>query len=115
MYQFSYGEIIEEAATSSRAREHGAMERAIALLEEAERDGLRSVKGVEALLFARRLWTIMLEDLARADNDLPRELRANLISIGLWIMKEAERIRNDEKASARTLIEIMSIIRDGLK
>jgi flagellar protein FlaF len=115
MYQFSYGEIIEEAATSSRVRERGAMDRAIALLEEAEDEGLRSVRGVEALLFTRRLWTIMLEDLARSDNDLPRELRANLISIGLWIMKEAERVRNGETDSVRTLIEIMSIIRDGLK
>ncbi|MGE0212580.1 MAG: flagellar biosynthesis regulator FlaF, partial [Parvibaculaceae bacterium] len=55
MYQFSYGEIIEEAATGSRARERDAMDRANTLLEEAEREGLRAVKGVEALLYTRRL------------------------------------------------------------
>ncbi|MGE0211640.1 MAG: flagellar biosynthesis regulator FlaF, partial [Parvibaculaceae bacterium] len=106
---------IEEAATGSRARERDAKDRAITLLEEAEREGLRSVKGVEALLYTRRLWAIMLEDLARTDNDLPRELRANLISIGFWILKEAERVRNGEIQSVRTMIEITSIIRDGLK
>ena len=30
-------------------------------------------------------------DLGSPDNALPKELRANLISIGLWLLREAER------------------------
>ena len=54
---------------------------------------MRSREAIEAVLFVRRLWGILIEDLARPENDLPQTLRADLISIGLWIMREAEQIR----------------------
>lgn len=114
MYQFSYGEIINEAAETARERERAAVGRSIELMEAAETSGARSREAIEALLYTRRLWSMLLEDLAKADNELPAELRANLISIGLWIMKEAEKVRLEEQGSFRPLIEVSSILRDGL-
>jgi flagellar protein FlaF len=115
MYQFSYGEIINEAAAGSRERERAAVGRSIELLQAAEANGARSREAVEALLYTRRLWAMLLEDLARTDNELPTELRASLVSIGLWIMREAEKLRLDESANFRPLIEVSTILRDGLK
>ena len=48
-------------------------------------------------------------------NDLPVKLRADLISIGFWVMKEADRVRDDQSRSLKGLIDVSSIIRDGLK
>ncbi len=115
MYQFSYGEIVNEAAAGSRERERAAIHRSIELLQAAEKGGVRSREAIEALLFTRRLWAILLEDLGNPANGLPPELRANLISIGFWVMKEAERLRREESATFRPLIEISTILRDGLK
>ena len=42
------------------------------------------------------------------------DLRAQLISIGIWMMKEIERLRTGATASFADLIEINAIIRDGL-
>jgi flagellar protein FlaF len=63
----------------------------------------------------RQLWTILIEDLAHPENDLPEALRADLISIGLWVTKEAEQIRQKKSANFAGVIDICSIIRDGLK
>jgi flagellar protein FlaF len=56
-----------------------------------------------------------VEDLASPDNQLAEELRANLISIGIWIIKESERIRQRESDNFQGIIDISIIIRDGLK
>ena len=93
MYQFSYAEVLDETPQGARQRERQAIERSIELLQAADKAGAQSREAVEALLFVRKLWSILIEDLAKAENDLPQQLRADLISIGLWVMREAEQIR----------------------
>ena len=93
MYQFSYAEVLDETPKGARERERQAIDRSIELLREAEAQGVRSRAAIEAILFVRRLWGYLIEDLARPDNDLPQKLRADLISIGLWMMREAEQIQ----------------------
>jgi flagellar protein FlaF len=46
---------------------------------------------------------------------LPQALRADLISIGLWIMREAEQIRLEKSANFKGIIEVSAAIRDGLQ
>jgi flagellar biosynthesis activator protein FlaF len=53
--------------------------------------------------------------LAKPENDLPQTLRAELISIGLWIMREAEQIRLETSTNFKGLIEVSTAIRDGLQ
>jgi flagellar protein FlaF len=53
--------------------------------------------------------------LARPENDLPQELRADLISIGIWIMREAEEIRLEKSDNLKGLIEVSMSIREGLQ
>jgi len=115
MYHFSYAEVLEEAPKDARQRERMAIERAIELLELAEAKGPRSREAIDALDFVRRLWGMLIEDLANPENDLPKALRADLISIGLWIMREAEKIRQEESQNFRGLIDIIRAIGDGLR
>ena len=115
MYHDSYSQILEDDSTEARAREKRAFDQAIDLLTKAERLGVRSPEGAEALRFVERFWMFLLEDLANEANELPATLRASLISIGIWISKEIENIRKGAVTNFAGLVEINSIIRDGLR
>ena len=114
MYQFSYAEVLDETPQGARERERQAIDRSIELLQAADKNGPQSREAIEALLFVRKLWGILIEDLAKAENDLPQQLRADLISIGLWVMREAEQIRLEKSANFKGIIEVSQTIRDGL-
>ncbi len=115
MYQLSYAETVEESSRDCRDRERRALDRSISLLEEAEGAEGGSAAAMEALRFARRLWKVLIEDLADSENDLPDVLRGDLISIGIWILREAEALEAGRSNCFRGLIEISAMIRDGLK
>lgn len=115
MYQFSYADIQTDSVADARDRERQLLDRAIALLDEARTDGLDSMKAIEALHFTNRLWTTFVEDLGNPENALPRELRANLISIGLWMLRETEEVRQGRSQNVEGLIEVSQIIRDGIQ
>ncbi len=114
MYQFTYAEVVDDSPQEMRARERDAMDRAVDLLERAQRAGARTPEALDALTYTRRLWTIFIDDLGSKGNDLPEALRAQLISIGIWVMKEIERLRTGATENFNDLIEINAIIRDGL-
>ena len=44
----------------------------------------------------------------------PAALRANLISIGLWILKEADAIRLGRSTNYAGIADVCAIVRDGL-
>lgn len=115
MYQFSYSEVAEDSPQEMRGMERRVLDQAIALLRVARDRGPGSRELVDALFFYRRLWSIFMDDLANPDNELPEELRAGLISIGIWIVKEIELIRSSKANDLTAMIEISEIIRDGLK
>jgi len=114
MYQFSYAEIARDVCVDARERERQAFDHSLDLLRKAERNGPRSRDAIEAIYITRSLWAILIEDLASPENDLPESLRGELISIGLWIMHEAEAIRLGKSENFAGIIEISQIIRDGL-
>ena len=47
-------------------------------------------------------------------NELPQELRAGIISIGRWMIREIDRIDLGNAEDLSSLIEINEMIRDGL-
>ncbi len=115
MYEFAYNEAVEESPATMRASELAAMERVIGMLRAAQEKGPDSRERIEALFYLRRLWTIFLDDLNDPSNELPAQMRAGIISIGLWMMKEIERVRSRVTDDLAPMIEINEIIRNGLK
>ncbi|MGO4870847.1 MAG: flagellar biosynthesis regulator FlaF [Roseiarcus sp.] len=115
MYEFSYNEVIEESPQVMRAHERRAMDRVIALLCAARDRGPGTREVVEALFYLRSLWAIFLDDLRNPENELPGQLRAALVSIGVWMNKEIDRVRTGQTNDLTPMIEINEIIRDGLK
>ena len=67
-----------------------------------------------ALYQLRRLWAVFIEDLGNPENALPEPMRAGLISIGIWVNKEIDRVRSGATGDLTPLIEINEIIRNGL-
>ncbi len=115
MYRFSYAEVLEETPQTARERERLALQHSIDLLRSAVQNGPSSREAVDALYFLRRLWGFFIEDLAKPENDLPQQLRADLISVGLWILKEAEEVRLGNSSNFKGLIEVSQLISDGLQ
>ncbi|MBW3097351.1 flagellar biosynthesis regulator FlaF [Pseudohoeflea coraliihabitans] len=115
MYQFSYADVQEDGVAEAREREREAINHSINLLRLAIKKGRNTREGSDAIHFVNRLWVRFVEDLASPENELPDELKANLISIGIWIIKEAERIRHGDSENFQGIIDISEIIREGLK
>lgn len=115
MYQARYDEIIEDDQSAARRIEVQAFDRCIGLLGKAEAAGVQSRECVEALHWTRQLWQILLTALADDGNALPADLRARLISIGLWILKEVEAIRLGHSDNFVGIAEICTTVRDGLR
>jgi flagellar protein FlaF len=110
----SYETVIEDSGREARSREQQALDHGVDLLRQLQGGNLKSPEENEALLYIRRLWAFFVEDLANPRNGLPEALRAELISIGLWIIKEADRIRQEEATDVDELVAINIIIRDAL-
>lgn len=115
MYHFTYSRIVAEGSQAARAAEREVLEQSIALMEEAEKAGPSSREAVEAIYFVTRLWCHLIEDLGSPENDLPKELRAKLISIGLFLIRRAEELRNGGTQGFRGMIDITRTIAEGLK
>ena len=115
MYQFSYAEVLEDDQADARRVEYRALDRAVESLTRAAAFQSPSREGVEALHFTIELWTTFMRELAAPENALPAELRANLISIGIWVLKEADAIRLGRSTNYQGIAEICGIVRDGLR
>lgn len=115
MYHSIYREMADEAASNNRADERRAFVRSIELLKLAQIKGCGSRESIEALFFATRLWTILLEDLAEEGNGFPDSLKASVISIGIWVLRRAEEIRQGKIDDFSALIEVSQSISNGLE
>lgn len=115
MFETTYMAMLEDTTDQIRDNERRAFDTAIALLRRAQSSGRGTRDSVEALLFVNRLWTILLEDLADPGNGLPDSLRASLISIGIWVLRRTEDIRQGQVEDFSALIEVSESIRRGLE
>ena len=110
----AYETVVEDSGHEARSRERQALSLGIDRLEQLHKGAFSNEDLIESLLYIRRLWTILIEDLAHPENGFPEKLRADIISIGLWIVKEADRLREERSNDVMPLIEINSLIRDAL-
>ena len=115
MYQYSYADILVDDAGDARARERQALDQAVARLRHAAEQRPGSPAETEALHFVTALWAAFIADLAHPGNAMPDDLRAGLMSIGLGVMAEAQRISLGQSRDLAGVAEICAIIRDGLR
>jgi flagellar protein FlaF len=115
MYHTKYREFADGSQKDMRESERMAIDRSIELLRRAKKNGVASRESVEAVFYLQSLWVYFIEELGKKENALAEEIRASLISIGLWIMRESEEIRLGHSRNFDGLIDVSATIRDALR
>lgn len=98
---------------SERSIEFQAFARVTSALALAE-DTKDTNKLAQAVYENRKLWNILASDVAEDQNELPEDLRANIISLSLFVMRHSSEVLKGNGATD-TLIEINKSIMRGLK
>jgi flagellar protein FlaF len=101
-------------AESSRETEYrlfGQVTRA--LIEAAQLDEKDFSGRMDALDWNRRLWTTLATDCADSDNELPDAVRAQIISISIWVARHTSAVMRKEE-QIEPLIDVNRIIMQGL-
>jgi flagellar biosynthesis activator protein FlaF len=70
----------------------------------------------EALLYNRRLWTVFIDAVVSADNQLPIPVRQNIANLGMFVMGETFSLMTRPKPDHLvSLININRGIAEGLR
>ncbi|MAP95166.1 MAG: flagellar biosynthesis regulator FlhF [Ponticaulis sp.] len=83
-------------------------------LVEAEKTGKSDLqKLMDALDWNRRIWSALSMDCASPDNGLPAQIRANIISLSIFVSKHTSAIMREDE-DIQDLIDINRLIMQGL-
>ena len=84
-----------------------------ALMEVAAAEKTELGRRIRALHWNRRLWSTIAGDCASPDNQLPESLRANIISLSIWVDKHTSDVMQRD-GQIQPLIDVNRIIMQGL-
>ena len=90
----------------------GQVTRALMAAAELDRSDLSA--RMDALDWNRRMWSVLATDCAGSANQLPRQLRANIISLSLWVNRHTSAIMRNE-AEFGPLIDVNKLMMQGLE
>lgn len=100
-----------ENPRSSEYRLFGQVTRA--LIEAAEKPTDDIAGRADALDWNRRLWTTLASDCAREDNRLDPPLRAQIVSLSLWVGRHTSQVIRGQ-GEFEPLIDVNRIVMQGL-
>ena len=100
-----------EAPRSGEYRLFGQVTRALIDAASAPEHDLRT--RIEALDWNRRVWSALATDCSVPENQLPTPLRAQIISLSLWVSRHSSAVMRREE-EIEPLVEINRIIMQGL-
>lgn len=103
----------QNVVESAREVEYRLIGQVTAALIEAQ-ESTDATKRVDAVLWNRQIWSAFRVDLMDPNNALPKPIRAQLISLSLWVDRETHAVL-DKKSDMSALIEINKSIMEGLK
>ena len=84
-----------------------------ALMEAAAAQDSDHKGRMKALHWNRRLWTTIAGDCANPDNKLPEALRANIISLSIWVSRHTSAVMLRQE-QIQPLIDVNRSIMQGL-
>lgn len=103
----------QKAAESPRQTEYRIFAKVTGALLDAQRDNAKGTQLVEALDWNRRLWSTLSTDCSMPGNQMPAQLRAQIISLALWVSRYTSEVARGT-ADIDALIDINKAIMDGL-
>jgi flagellar biosynthesis activator protein FlaF len=93
-----------------------AFTKAALLLEDAKKTANNVEAYSKALRFNHLLWTIIQADLTEPDNNLPPEIKANVMSLSIFVDKQTTKaLRTANGADLDVLININRNLAAGLR
>lgn len=104
----------QSAAENPRDVEYrlfGQVTRALIDVETIDRRDFRRL--VDAIDWNRRMWSTLAADCTSAGNQLPEAVRAQIISLSLWVSRYSSQVVRDG-AQVGPLIEVNKNIMEGL-
>ena len=106
-----YASAVQNTETA-RQREYRLLAKANGMLADTkDKKDLGTL--YRAVMFNRQIWNTFLIDLTDERNLLPRELKASLISIGIWVEKFSDKVCQGTEP-VDDLIEVNRSIMEGL-
>lgn len=103
----------QTAAESPRDTEYRLFAQVTRALKVAQESGVRDQAFFEALDWNRRMWSTLSSDCAMDGNGFPQELRAEIISLALWVSQYSTQVAQGEE-DIDALIDINRTIMEGL-
>jgi flagellar protein FlaF len=84
-----------------------------ALIAASEADRFDFATRIDAIDWNRRLWSALAHDCSSPGNQLPVQVRANIISLSLWVNRHSSAVMRGEE-SFEDLIDINKMIMQAL-
>ena len=84
-----------------------------ALMKAAEADPSELQTRIDALDWNRRMWGVLASDCAKPENQLSEPLRAQIISLSLWVAKHTSAVMARQE-EIEPLVDVNRIIMQGL-
>ena len=100
-----------ETPRETEYRLFGQVTRALMAAAEAAVDDIHT--RMDALDWNRRVWSALAADCAAPSNTLPIEVRAQIISLSLWVSRHTSAVMRKEE-EIEPLIDVNRIIMQGL-
>jgi flagellar protein FlaF len=104
----------QAAADNPRSTEYRLFGQVTGALIDADRAGLKGANLADAVDWNRRLWSALAIDCVDDANQMSRELRAQIVSLSLWVTRYSSQVVQDG-ASLAPLIEVNRNVMQGLK
>ena len=104
----------QRAADNPRSTEYRLFGQVTGALIEAHRAGKKGSGLVDAIDWNRRLWSTLAVDCMDEQNSLSRELKAQIVSLSLWVTKYSSQVVHQD-APIDPLIDINRNVMQGLK
>jgi flagellar biosynthesis activator protein FlaF len=104
----------QQIVESSRETEYRLFGQVTGALIEAEKRRTKGGRVIDAIDWNRRLWRTLATDCLDDGNRLPKEVRAKIVSLSLWVSRYSKRVMRDG-AELTPLIEVNRTIMQGLE
>lgn len=104
----------QRAAENPRNAEYRLFGQVTGALMDAQSSGAQGPTLIDAIDWNRRLWSTLAIDCMDNGNQLPKELRAQIVSLSIWVSKYSSDVMQ-RGASLEPLIDINRTIMQGLR
>ena len=109
-------QVAQRQNMTPREAEAMAFTKAAQMLDDAQKNPSDHALFSQALRFNNLLWTIMQADITSPENKLPNEIKANIMSLSIFVDKQTTKaIRSKDKEDLSILITINRNLAMGLR